>query len=70
MQRVCGLTRTFANNSMTLGFVHEVVRDGKVTYVEDKDAVACRVNRDTFDEETGKFKTEIVTNGVSNEAAN
>ncbi|KAL4781317.1 hypothetical protein BJX76DRAFT_360013 [Aspergillus varians] len=41
---------------MTLGFVHEVVRDGKVTYVEDKEAVACTVNREILDGDTGRFQ--------------
>lgn len=41
---------------MTLGFVHEVVRDGKVAYVEDMEAVACAVNGELLDGDTGRFR--------------
>ena len=49
---------------MTLGYVHEIVRDGKTTYVKDIDAIACSVYNDSFDGETGKFKTWEELNSV------
>ncbi|KAB8078292.1 hypothetical protein BDV29DRAFT_152821 [Aspergillus leporis] len=43
----------------SLGFVHEVIHDSKVTYVEDKDAIACKVLGGLLDADTGRFKTEV-----------
>jgi len=44
---------------MTLGFVHEIIHEGKKVYIEDKDSVACTVNNHIFDGNEGKFKTAV-----------
>lgn len=49
---------------MTLGYVHEVVRDGKVTFVEENEAIACDMYNDCFDGESGKFEMNGGSNGV------
>ncbi|KAE8150928.1 hypothetical protein BDV25DRAFT_139361 [Aspergillus avenaceus] len=43
---------------VSLSFVHEVIRDGQVLYVEDKDTIACEVYNNSFNGETGNFMDE------------
>ena len=43
---------------MTLGYVHEIINEGEVTYPEDDNAVLCEVNNLTFDVEQGVFKKQ------------
>jgi hypothetical protein len=48
---------------MTLGYVHEIVRDGKVIYVEDSEATECSLYNDLFSGSNGKFEGQ----GISSE---
>jgi hypothetical protein len=41
---------------MTLGYVHEIIHEGKVVEVEDPGSVACVVNNTSLDVEDGSFK--------------
>jgi hypothetical protein len=40
-----------------LGFVHEIIHDGKKTYVENTN-VSCALNKEMFDFDLGKFKNK------------
>lgn len=42
--------------SMTLGYVHEVIHEGKVVVAHDPDEIACVVNNRDLDSEDGAFK--------------
>lgn len=35
--------------SMSLGYVHEIISDGQVVYVDDMNAVYCQVNNQLLD---------------------
>lgn len=50
--------------SMTLGYVHEVIHEGKVVQAHDSDEVACVVNNRDLDPENGAFKKQTPQNGL------
>jgi hypothetical protein len=45
---------------MTLGYVHEIIHEGKVVEVHDPDEVACVVNNRELDPVDGAFKKQGV----------
>lgn len=51
--------------SMTLGYVHEIIHEGKVVDVEDPDTIACAVNNVELNEK-GTFEKHGAQNGVEN----
>ena len=56
---------------MTLGFVHEIIMEGKIVYCEDEEVAPCKVNNITFDPEKGIFKgNEAAMNGSANDVSN
>ena len=55
VKTVCIEQRT-EGNGMTLGFVHEIVHEGKIIYCEDENVAPCKVHNVTFDLEKEDFK--------------
>jgi hypothetical protein len=43
---------------MTLGYVHEIIHEGKVVEAHDPDEIACVVNNRDLDPEDGAFKKQ------------
>lgn len=50
---------------MTLGYVHEIIHEGKVVEVHNPEEIACVVNNRDLDPEDGAFKQQSVQNGLA-----
>ncbi|KAK7709601.1 hypothetical protein SLS57_008656 [Botryosphaeria dothidea] len=69
MERIAKDHLNFADRNkrtrMTLGYVHEIIHEGKVVDVEDPDTIACAVNNVELNEK-GTFEKHGAQNGVEN----
>lgn len=55
-QPLSDMCLSWCPNSMTLGYVHEIIRDSNIVSVDDPTVIACHVNNSTMNE--GSFVTK------------